>query len=424
MVDTLRNLPTVKTYIEIVDVVVNGYKKVKFIEFGPYISMFSFNNIEGLRVRMGVRTNMNFHKRLQLKAWAAYGTLDQRMKGGGGFEYWFSKKKWFLFGADYSYELEQISLFSNFRALGSGLFYAFSRTTNNMDRQSPLYVNNTSFHIQMDILKGFTQKIQFNYQVYNRVENYNQYSNFGYYSVAGDTNAGINNSLTNAEIVLETRLARQETYYYIDHRRISYGTSSLLPILTFRAQLGFKGLLGANYTYQKFSLNLYQKVTVGRLGQSMFSLTGSYVPYTLPYPLLNVHLGNQTIFYNATAFSMMRFFEFVSDKSVGLNYQHHFNGLFFNRIPLFSRLKWREVVSANILWGSVSNQNLSLTPNKPTEYRSYLGLDPNIPYMDIGFGVENIFKFLRVEAYRRLNYLDVSDDVHGWGIKIGAALSL
>jgi len=423
MVDTIKNLPIVKSYISLFDLAINGYKKVGPIEFGPYIQSVAVNDIEGLRIRIGARTNMSFSKKLLLRGFAAYGTKDERMKYGIGFDYWFSKKMWLLIGGDYNYDLEQLALFSNYRAPGTGLFYATARW-GRVSQRTPFYISSASFYAQMDVIKGITPKIQFNYQEYNEVPGIGTSKKFGFL----DEDGQIKNSLINSDILFELRIARREKFLYFDHRRLSTG-NQFIPIVTLRYNLGLKGINGSNFSYHKYSINLYQKVTIGKFGQSTYSMTATYIPTVLPYPLLNIHLGNQTGVYNPVGFSMMKFFEFVSDKSLTINYQHHFNGLLFNRIPLFYKLKWREVISCNAIWGTVNNQNQDLVPNDTDAegkriYNTFKKLDPNIPYLDAGIGIENIFKFVRVEAYRRLTYTEGISEQDLWGVKIGLALAL
>jgi hypothetical protein len=83
--------------------------------------------------------------------------------------------------------------------------------------------------------------------------------------------------------------------------------------------------------------------------------------------------------------------------------EHHFNGLFLNHIPLFRKLKWREIVEFKTLLGELTQRTAG-----------YIAFPENLdnlsqPYMEAGFGVENIFKFFRVDALWRLSYLNKPD---------------
>jgi hypothetical protein len=106
----------------------------------------------------------------------------------------------------------------------------------------------------------------------------------------------------------------------------------------------------------------------------------------------------------------MNFYEFVTDESVELNLNHYFGGILFNRIPLLKKLKWREVASFKCIWGNLSKENYYLYP-KNSEGRidvNFRRLDPDIPYLEISYGIENIgfrlFRFIRIDAIHRLTY--------------------
>ena len=43
--------------------------------------------------------------------------------------------------------------------------------------------------------------------------------------------------------------------------------------------------------------------------------------------------------------------------------------------------------------------------------------------MEIGYGIENIFKLIRVEMFHRLTYRD-KPGTDNWGIKIGVTFAL
>jgi len=145
----------------------------------------------------------------------------------------------------------------------------------------------------------------------------------------------------------------------------------------------------------------------------------------VPYPLLENHLGNTTFIYNPNAFNLMRFFEFASDRYASLNYTQHFEGSFLNYIPAIRSLKWRLVGTANILYGGISQKNLNNILDQ--KVLGISGLN-NTPYIEAGYGVENIFKFFRVDFIHRLTYRNNINSFDGtvknFGVKFSAQFRL
>lgn len=84
------------------------------------------------------------------------------------------------------------------------------------------------------------------------------------------------------------------------------------------------------------------------------------------------------------------------------------------------------VGNANVLMGAVRNENIL---NQPTidpngiSLRSFGRLDPNIPYVELGYGIENIFRFFRVDFFHRMSYLD-SPQARPFQIKVSAQVIL
>ncbi len=114
----------------------------------------------------------------------------------------------------------------------------------------------------------------------------------------------------------------------------------------------------------------------------------------------------------------MRYFEFVTDRSVALRLDQHFEGLGLNAVPGLRRLDWRLVGSANVLYGGLSATNQNLLPltdrnGNPLARFQALGA---LPYAEVGYGVENIFHFVRVDFLHRLTYRDLPG-ARNFGVK-------
>jgi hypothetical protein len=196
------------------------------------------------------------------------------------------------------------------------------------------------------------------------------------------------------------------------------------PIITLRYTHGMKGVLGSDFEYDKLRLSFYKRIKTGPLGIAYLNVSGDYVFNTLPYPLLSLHLGNQSPIYSPITYNLMDFGEFISDHYVSVQYQQYLEGFLLNRIPLIQKLKWRLLGTANVIMGGMRASNRALIP-EPTEAEPYAraGYLTNKPYIELGYGVENIFKFLRVDFVHRLSYLE-NKDARKFGILFTAQFQL
>jgi hypothetical protein len=180
---------------------------------------------------------------------------------------------------------------------------------------------------------------------------------------------------------------------------VSLGTH--YPILQAQYTLGIKDIFGSDYNYHKLTVNVDDRIRINPIGYFDYILEYGKVWKPLPYPLLEIHGGNETYIYDIYAYNGMNYYEFVSDEYASVTLAHHFDGFFFNKVPLFRKLKWREVVGGKALVGRVNDQNrqLLIFPNN-------LNALNKGPYFEATAGIENIFKIFRVDAVWRLSYLD------------------
>lgn len=407
MIDTLQNIPVVKTYTDIVKIAVNGYYTAGKINFGPYISFLAINNIEGVRLQPGFKTNYDFSRKWVLGGSFGYGFEDDRIKYSAFVHNILSRERWTTFSLSTRSDLGRVgideeSLADNYLFLAAQRFGIFRRG---------YYFNENRFNFQREVWRGFTQRIAFRHSTFRPV------FDFGYLQPGNETDTL--STYENAELIVETRFARDEIFIVNDNERLSLGTSKW-PIVTLRYTHGFKGLAGSDFDYDKLRLSILKRIRFGPVGVGYVTLTGEYVFGKLPYPLLSLHLGNQTPFFAHVTYNLMDYGEFVSDRYASLHYSHHFEGLLLNRIPLMRKLKWRLVGTSNVIIGGMSSMNKSVIADRPaTEDGLEVGfLKAGVPYIELGYGVENIFKFFRVDLIHRLTYLDKNEnpDVRKFGV--------
>jgi hypothetical protein len=417
MIDSVKKVPIVRTYIEVIDLLVNGYYDIGKVDIGPLLYTYAYNNVEGNRFNIGLRSNNKLHKNWLLSARVAYGTLDNQWKYQGSVEHIFRRKSWSLIGFEYYHDIDQVALNGD-NKFENNLFGAFVKF-GKLYRRRPYFNTYSQLYVQSDLFRGFTQRISLKHSEFDPLYP------FAYYSQQGDVNSEIYHSYQTTEIISESRYAKNATMIKNGNHRTTFGTSRL-PVFTFRYTLGINKLWGSDFYYNKFYFNVTQLKNTGFFGRFKYSLNLGWTPNYVPYPLLENHLGNHTAILNYNSFNMMNFFEFTSDKYASLHVEQHFDGLFFNRVPFLKRLKWREVVCGQVLFGTVSNGNYSLIP---TGYPSFTRLNLNQPYAEVSYGIENIFRLVRIDFLHRLTYLDNVDPVTGhlprrFAVKIGLQFTL
>ncbi len=411
---TIRAVKPIKRYVAIANIVSSGYVKFGKIELGHLLSLYNNNDIEGIRTGLGFRTNERFSRKFIVRGYGAYGFSDQRFKYAGSLDYIIDRRPWTMIGYEYRYDMDQVGV--NAEQLSNNqLFYAL---TKNGTMRGPYYNTSNYLYFQTDLRKGLTQRIGFRYRDFNPA-----YA-FAYYTSSTALGAPETSNFDIAEVVLDTRWGKDEFRFIDGNKRLSLGAKKW-PIVNFRNVFGVKDVLNSQFSYYKTSLLFSHNFPMGILGRTYYDINVGKVFGTVPYPILETHIGNESAFYSTVAFNLMDYFEFISDTYAALRYRHYFGGLFFNRVPLIKKFKWGFFVTSNVAFGSMSNRNYNLTPTvdlSGNQLRTFYTLNTK-PYIEVGYGIDNIFKVLRVDFVHRLSYLD-HPDVRKFGIKFSFQLSL
>lgn len=416
-IDTLTNVKVVKNYVEFINILFNGYKTIGKIDWGPYALLYGYNVLEGHRVRVGAKTNFKFSKKNILSGYAAYGLGDDLWKYKLQYERVLHRKHWTISGLSYKNDIEQIGVNDDYYG-SSNLFTAvsiFAASQLNRTKESKIWVNS-------EFTKGWHAKAILTHKeyIFQPVNNFN----FAYETNLSDSN-NISSNFTNAALVLGLRWAPKEYYLQNDNERVKQSKPGGLA-LSVNYTRGLKGFMGSRFNYNRVTASIEKGLSFGYWGRTDFTLSGTKIFERLPYPLLEVHRGNQSFIYNTSAYNLMNFFEFVTDQSLFFKMEHHFNGAIFNRIPLMKKLKWREFAEGRMVIGKLSERNIDIIPGgRKYEGKPVTPITNSInrePYIEVAYGIENIFKVLQVVAIHRLTHLD-KQGINKFAIKVGLSVS-
>jgi hypothetical protein len=391
MIDTVKNLPIVKTYIDVIQTLVTGYKVLGPIELGPYSSIYSYNPIEGHRFSAGIQTSNDFSTQIMFKGNVAYGLTDEEWKYNLGTKFFISKSK-------KPRRLVDIKYVNDVTQFDRQLFEPYSQNIiSSFLRRNPynklINLEGLRVHYFHEWFEGFSNSIS--------VSNYNIKALgdvLTFSKTQGPVTSSVN-SLYNSEITLGMRFAKDEKFVSGEFNRISLGSAK--PIYELDASFGVKGVLNSGYDYQKVKFGVKDRVLLGYWGIFRYDLEIGKLWGTVPFPFLFIHNGNETWGYNNNDFNAMNIGEFMSDEYVSLSVAHYFGGVFLNRIPLLRKLKWRELITGKIVYGRLNDRHAQVL-----DLPSFSSSLSDKPYAEVSAGIENIFKVVRVDAIWRLNYLD------------------
>jgi len=173
------------------------------------------------------------------------------------------------------------------------------------------------------------------------------------------------------------------------------------------------------FSYTKLLLSLDYHFDINPLGKFYFKTEAGKIWGQVPFLLLKLHEGNETYVFDNFSYNLMNYYEFASDKYLGLYAEQHFQGFFMNKIPLVRKLKLRELIYAKALVGTLSENN---NQNAILDFPNTLS-DVTKPYIEAGFGFENIFKIIRLDAIWRLSHLD-NPNIAKFGVRFSFQFSI
>ena len=418
-----RSVPIFYITEKVVSILVSGYiptnkdpLKSKF-EFGPMNTAVSGNAIEGARFRVGGTTTTAFNKRLFLDGYMAYGTKDEKLKYDALIEYSFEDKKQYRkefpvnsIRLEYMYDINQLGQQYMYTSKDN-MFLAWKRQKDTR----ATYLRNAELTYYREHYNG----VAYGASLRNRREYATEYAVFD--RIGPDGTVIPTKSYGMTELELKFRYAKDEKFY--QSRNIRYPITFDALIFNFSHVTAKKNFLGSSYDYNRTDIGVQKRFWFSAFGYIDLITKAGKVWNKVPYPLLVLPNANLSYTIQPESYTNMNAMEFISDEYASWDLTYYMNGNLLNRLPVIKKLKWREVFAFRGMWGHLSDKN------NPANGGEGLYLFPNgsytfgkAPYMEASVGIENIFKFIRLDYVWRLNYLD-HPDIQSKGIRFMMRMS-
>lgn len=397
MVDSLKHTKRFRLLRYVAMSLTTGYARIgNKIGIGHVAGIVSGNQVEKVRFKLGFQTTDKFSQRVQLEGHIAYGLKDDRFKYGMKTQFIVAKKPWnkitlsgksdIDFASRYAEEILDRDNVTTFlpRGVGQRLYNVVEgKIVYDRELHKDLM---TYFTVNYKILKPFFE--------------------FGY--VQNDV---VKKDTTVSEVSLGIRYQRgskslpgtfnrdaEANKFFAQFRK-----KNEFPVMFVRYTYGAKNVLNSNFEYHDVSAGLQGDFQVSPKMSFYYNLWAGKIFGKLPFLLLKNPEGNFSYTHNKYFFNNMNLLEFSADEYISLNFQYFFGGLLLDKIPLIKKLKWRELVTTNIFYGNMSVANRNFNHLNEIDY-AY-----PVPYVEAGVGVENIFKFIRLDCIWRLTHTDKAD---------------
>lgn len=369
-----------------------------YFDVGPLSSIFSSNGLEGFKIRVGGQTTTQFSNKLLLGGYAAWGFKDKKLKYGIHATYSFAPKESFFNEA----QINAVSFTHQYDSylLGNNLMFNESQSFLIPITRKPDDKCIYQRYSQLRYQREWDSKFLLSFAIQNNRFLPSRLVSFF------DGNGAVYDDHRSSGFSVSFRLALNEKFMVTRKQRVQLNEDAL--ILMLNHTWNPNGFMGNRMTSNITQIGLQKRFWLSGWGFADLIVKAEkqwnqvhFIDLILP----NVNLTNNI---QSETYALMDVMEFANDQQLSWFFKCRLNGMLLNRIPLIKRLKMRELFTLSGLWGSLSkkndpryNENLMRFPEGTA--LSKMG---NRPYMEIGVGVENLFRILSLQYIWRLNYRD------------------
>lgn len=361
----------------------NSYKE-SYYSFEPLTNMLQYNTVEGSVINLKLlytqlRESQPFFR---LIPEIRYGFASERFYGRARSVYLYNNKKFGRVDLEGGSFVSQINEEDPIKPWINS-FYTLVLRENYLKLYEKQYAR---FKHQLEYFNGFFMEASLEYANRSSLSNAADFSFFREGDRAFSPNSPANIELFNTafaehqalslQLLWKIRFAQQ----YISRPERKYIVSTKYPHLNIRYKKGID-MLGSDINYDLIEFEIRHDASFGLLGDG--AITASYGNFvnaqSMYFPDFRHFNGSRVHItdFNAGNYQLLDYYAAsTADEYITGTYSHHFNGFLFNKLPLIRKTKVQGVASVNYLY----------TPT--------LG-----NYIELGFGIEHIFKVGRIDYY-------------------------
>ena len=401
------------------------------VDIGPTNSLVSFNDLDGLRLRIGGSTTTRLSRHLFLEGYYAHGFMFHDNYYRGRVTYSFIPKKYTPYDfPSYSISLEarkdigyvgersqhpdRDNIFSSYHwdKNTQMMYYDFQKLEIERDAKNGLRFR-AGIKTEHDIATGgllFKNLTEYGDGVYTG-GTWTEYEAYDPEYISRN-----NGSLRTTELCVGIEYAPGNGRR--NALRGQLPVNSDPPAVGLSHTVGVKGLLGGQYSYQMTELKAYKRFFMGDWGFASAFLKGGIVWDRVPYPLLLAPQANMSYVSDEESFSLITPSELVNDQYVQLFLTWEMNSNLIGVVDFMRKWRWKEYFSLRMLWGNLTSKN---NPQLPKNWENGIlmafpegyGMLSSTPYVEGVVGIHNILNVLNIDYVHRFSYRRLPNSRHG-----------
>ena len=362
----------------------NSFRETSW-NFPPTIQMFQYNTVEGFVTYFRTRYTRRFedYRFYSITPEVRYGFENERFNARLNTRHYYNPHKFASLRFSAGRFTEQLNEESPLEPIDNTL-YSLLLEKNYLKIFEKLHL--TLSH-DLELTNGLYLSTQLEWAQRNPLENTTDYTfkdrteraftpNFPYNEDLEDTSFEKHQAF-----LVEAEISWQPGQKFIYRPEQKYITKTIYPALSMGIHLALPEVLGSDLDYQRIFGKVSHDFKTGLLGSGKILLeAGGFIGKdSLSFVDFKHFNGNRTVFghFETGNYQLLDYYRYSTRHTYFKgHYEHHFNGFIFNKIPLLRRSKVQAVTAIN-----------------------YLNTEEGNNYWELGFGIEHIFKILRVDYY-------------------------